>query len=54
MRSDGWLEIEMGVFFKSSLEGEEVQMSVVEKMETSKKKGNIFLEGIKVRPKKEN
>ncbi|KEH42833.1 F-box protein PP2-B10 [Medicago truncatula] len=33
VRSDGWLEIEMGEFFNSSLEDEEIQMSVVEKFE---------------------
>jgi hypothetical protein len=54
MRSDGWLEIEMGEFFNSRLEGEEVQMSVVEELESGNKKGNFFLEGIEVRPKEEN
>ena len=54
MSSDGWLEIEMGEFFNSRLEGEEVQMSVVEKLESGNKKGNFFLEGIEVRPKEKN
>jgi hypothetical protein len=52
VRSDGWLEIEMGEFFNSGLENEEVQMSVIEiKADETNGKGNFFLEGIEVRPK---
>ena len=32
-RSDGWLEIEMGEFFNSGLEDEEVEISVMETKE---------------------
>ncbi|XP_045809086.1 F-box protein PP2-B10-like isoform X2 [Trifolium pratense] len=48
VRSDGWLEIEMGEFFNSGLEVEEVQMNV---KELRKLKKGIFIEGIEVRPK---
>ncbi|AES61128.1 putative phloem protein [Medicago truncatula] len=54
VRSDGWLEIEMGEFFNSSLEDEEIQMSVVEKFESDDEKGNFYLEGIELRPKVDN
>jgi len=47
VRSDGWLEIEMGEF-NSGLEDEEVQMNV---KETNNWKRRLFLEGIEVRPK---
>jgi hypothetical protein len=53
VRSDGWMEIEMGEFFNSSLENEEVQMSVME-IKAGETKGNFFLEGIEVRPKVDN
>jgi hypothetical protein len=53
VRSDGWLEIEMGEFFNSGLENEEVQMSVIE-IKAGETKGNFFLEGIEVRPKVDN
>ena len=49
----GW-RLRWGEFFNSRLEGEEVQMSVVEKLESGNKKGNFFLEGIEVRPKEKN
>ncbi|KEH43703.1 putative phloem protein [Medicago truncatula] len=52
VRSDGWLEIEMGEF-NSGLENEEVQMSVIE-IKAGETKGNFFLEGIEVRPKVDN
>jgi len=48
VRSNGWLEIEMGEFFNSGLENEQVQMSVVEI--GFEQKRNLFLEGIEVRP----
>ncbi|XP_057426316.1 F-box protein PP2-B13-like [Lotus japonicus] len=50
-RSDGWLEIEMGEFFTSDLEGEEFHMSVTE---IQGYKSGLILEGIEVRPKKHN
>jgi hypothetical protein len=52
VRSDGWLEIEMGEFF-SGLEDEEVQMSVIDIKGGHWKRG-FFVEGIEVRPKEDN
>jgi hypothetical protein len=49
-RSDGWLEIEMGEFFNSGLENEEIHMSVME-INCGNIKRRFFLEGIEVRPK---
>ncbi|KAK7278268.1 hypothetical protein RJT34_23294 [Clitoria ternatea] len=49
-RSDGWLEIEMGEFFNSGLEEDEVEMRVRETTSNWWKHGFI-LEGIEVRPK---
>ncbi|KAJ1409312.1 Phloem protein 2-like [Sesbania bispinosa] len=53
VRGDGWLEIEMGEFFNSGLEDEEVQMSVLE-IRGGNWKNGLFLEGIEVRPKEGN
>ncbi|CAL0321051.1 unnamed protein product [Lupinus luteus] len=53
VRRDGWLEIEIGNFFNSSLEDEEVQMSVMEIKSGQAKKG-LIIEGIEVRPKDAN
>ncbi|KEH33690.1 putative phloem protein [Medicago truncatula] len=50
VRCDGWLEIEMGEFFNSSLKDEEVHMSVIQRSGTWVR-GNLFIEGIEVRPK---
>jgi hypothetical protein len=50
VRSDGWLEIEIGEFFNSGLEDEEVQMNIKEIDDYNSKCG-LFLEGIEVRPK---
>jgi len=49
LRSDGWLEIEMGEFFYSYLQDEEIYMSFrgIDYTECL----NFFLEGIEVRPK---
>jgi len=47
LRIDGWLEIKMGEFFNSSLEDEEVYMSVIEK-KSSDIKENLFLQGIEI------
>ncbi|PNX64263.1 F-box protein PP2-B1, partial [Trifolium pratense] len=52
VRSDGWLEIEMGEFFNSGRE-HEVHMSVIE-IKAGEVKGNFFVEGIEVRPKEDN
>ncbi|XP_047159429.1 F-box protein PP2-B10-like [Vigna umbellata] len=52
LRSDGWLEIEMGDFFNVGLE-DEVQMSVKE-VKGGNWKSGLFVEGIEVRPKYEN
>jgi hypothetical protein len=52
-RSDGWLEIEMGEFFNSDVEHEEVHMSVME-TKAGEVKGNFFVEGIEIRPKEDN
>ncbi|TKY52055.1 F-box protein PP2-B10 [Spatholobus suberectus] len=50
LRRDGWLEIEMGGFFNSGLEEDEVQMRVAETTSNWWKSGFV-LEGIEVRPK---
>jgi len=50
VRSDGWLEIEMGEFMNSSLKDEEVHMCVIQRT-SSWLRGNLFIEGIEVRPK---
>ncbi|KAK7383024.1 hypothetical protein VNO78_28689 [Psophocarpus tetragonolobus] len=50
VRSDGWLEIEMGDFFNSGLEENQVQMKAVETTSHILKCGFI-LEGIEIRPK---
>jgi len=52
LRSDGWLEIEMGEFFNGGLE-DKVQMSVKE-VKAGNWKSGLFVEGIEVRPKYEN
>ncbi|CAL5208344.1 unnamed protein product [Lathyrus oleraceus] len=52
VRSDGWLEFEMGEFFNSSLE-DEVEMTVTE-IKGNWWKGGFFLEGIEFRPKEDN
>lgn len=52
VRSDGWLEIEMGEFFNSSIEDEQMQMSVL--VNDGNWKRGLFLEGIEVRPKEDN
>lgn len=49
VRSDGWLEIEMGEFFNSSTQNKEVHVNVLERGSQWKK--GLFLEGIEVRPK---
>ncbi|MCH90741.1 F-box protein PP2-B1 [Trifolium medium] len=53
VRSDGWLEIEMGEFFNSELEDEEIHMSVIE-IKSGTMKERFSLEGIEVRPKVDN
>jgi len=50
VRSDGWLEIEMGEFFSSGIENEEVQMNLLE-IKAGNWKSGLFLEGIEIRPK---
>ncbi|CAJ1972453.1 unnamed protein product [Sphenostylis stenocarpa] len=50
VRSDGWLEIEMGEFFNSGLEEDQVQMRVMETTSHILKCGFI-LEGIEIRLK---
>jgi len=52
LRSDGWLEIEMGEFFNVGLE-DNVHMSVKE-VNAGNWKSGLFVEGIEVRPKYEN
>ncbi|RHN75083.1 putative phloem protein [Medicago truncatula] len=47
VRSDGWLEIEMGKFFNSSPKDEEVRMSVLQRS-GYRIKGDLFIEGIEV------
>ncbi|KAE9619076.1 hypothetical protein Lal_00047899 [Lupinus albus] len=53
MKSNGWLEIEIGEFFNSGLEDDEVQMSVLETKGGNWKNG-LVIEGIEVRPKEAN
>jgi len=53
VRSDGWLEIEMGEFFNSGIENEEVQMNLIQTRGGNWKRG-LVLEGIEVRPKYNN
>ncbi|XP_045809077.1 putative F-box protein PP2-B12 [Trifolium pratense] len=53
VRTDGWLEIEMGEFFNSGIENEEVHMNFMEIKGGNWKRG-LFLEGIEVRPKEDN
>ncbi|XP_045809081.1 F-box protein PP2-B10-like [Trifolium pratense] len=50
IRSDEWLEIEMGEFFNSSIEHEEIHMSVIE-TKSNQLKCNFLFEGIEIRPK---
>ncbi|XP_057428142.1 F-box protein PP2-B10-like [Lotus japonicus] len=50
VRSDDWLEIEMGEFFNSGLEDEEVHMSVAVGYVFT----HLIIEGIEIRPKKNN
>lgn len=50
LRSDGWLEIEIGEFFNSDMQDEVIQIGVVEIKGGSTKSGFI-LEGIEIRPK---
>ncbi|XP_045809080.1 F-box protein PP2-B10-like [Trifolium pratense] len=52
IRSDEWLEIEMGEFFNSGLEHDQVHMSVIE-TKAGELKLNFFVEGIEIRPKEE-
>jgi len=52
VRSDGWLEIEMGDLFNSGQEDEELQMRVLEL--SARWKSGFRLEGIEVRPKEVN
>jgi hypothetical protein len=49
VRSDGWLEIEMGEFFNLGIENEKVQMNVIQTSGGNWKRG-LVLEGIEVRP----
>ncbi|KAK2402550.1 hypothetical protein QL285_052059 [Trifolium repens] len=50
VRTDGWLEIEMGEFFNSGIENEEVHLNILE-IKGGNWKSGLFLEGIEVRPK---
>ncbi|GAU20600.1 hypothetical protein TSUD_33360 [Trifolium subterraneum] len=50
VRTDGWLEIEMGEFFNPGIENEEVQMNLME-IQSNWWKSGLLLEGIEVRPK---
>jgi len=51
VRNDGWLEIEIGEFFNSGVEEEEVHVSVIEIHGAISMRG-FFVEGIEVRTKK--
>jgi hypothetical protein len=50
VRTNGWLEIEMGEFFNSGIENEEVHLNILE-IKGGNWKSGLFLEGIEVRPK---
>ncbi|XP_045794099.1 F-box protein PP2-B10-like [Trifolium pratense] len=50
LRSDGFLEIEMGEFFNSGLKDEVIQMNVLE-IRGGRVNGAFILEGIEIRPK---
>ena len=55
VRSDGWLEIEMGVFFNLGIEDEKAQMiDIVLEIKSSNLKRGLTVEGIEVRPKEDN
>ena len=58
VKTDGWLEIEMGEFFNLGLQVEEVHASVIDikagDMNADEMKGNFILEGIELRPKVDN
>ena len=49
-RNDGWWEIEMGEFFNSGLEDEQLGMSLLE-IKSDNWKSGLILQGIEVRPK---
>jgi hypothetical protein len=53
VRSDGWLEIEMGEFFNSGLEDVNIQMNAYE-IVSGLMKTSFTLEGIEARPKVDN
>ncbi|XP_058744355.1 F-box protein PP2-B10-like [Vicia villosa] len=50
LRSDGWLEIEIGEFFSSGIQDEVIQMGVVE-IKAGRIKCGFILEGIEIKPK---
>ena len=56
VRSDGWLEIEMGEFFNAGIENEKVQMNLLQTSggRPANWKSGLVLEGIEVRPKYNN
>jgi hypothetical protein len=54
IRSDEWLETEMGEFFISGLPDEEVQMSITGIKDGYYWKRGFFVEGIEVRPKEDS
>ncbi|CAK8572242.1 unnamed protein product [Lathyrus sativus] len=50
LRSDGWLEIEIGEFFSSGEQDEVIQIGVLE-IKAGRSKSGFILEGIEIRPK---
>ncbi|KAK7376340.1 hypothetical protein VNO78_34806 [Psophocarpus tetragonolobus] len=49
-RGDGWLEVELGVFFNDGQEDREVEMAVSE-VKSGDWKGGLLVQGIEIRPK---
>jgi len=54
VRSDRWFEIEMGEFFNSGLKAEEIQMNVNVEIKDSCRKTRLLVDGIEVRPRRNN
>ncbi|KAI5398174.1 hypothetical protein KIW84_063821 [Lathyrus oleraceus] len=50
LRSDGWLEMEIGEFFNSDVQDEVIQIGVVE-IKVGRTKSGFILEGIEIRHK---
>ena len=49
-RADGWMELEMGVFYNKASDDGEVRFSLLQTSSTSKR--GLIVQGIEIRPKK--